>query len=414
MSTRNLVGPIPEPQELYGRDDLIDYLWKQIAGCNILLLAPRRFGKSGVMRHVLLKPRDGYLPLDFELEDVQSPEEFVWRVTAKLLKHDKLRGVLSKARDLPSAVGDWVRDNFDEVGFEGAKVKFKEAIKEDWAKEATRLMLEMEKAEPAIIFIFDEFPTMIENLTAKCGAEVAVEFLGWFRKMRLEHKDKLRRHRFLVAGSIGIDTVLRTLGVPDKFNDFHRIFVEPLAEPDARQLTRDLAETHEIAWNDSLDTELFSLLGVHVPYFIHLLFSQLGQLPRARRQALTPEELRPIYQERVLGPTCKDYFQHYSSRLRRLGKAGERAAVAMLRSVAGAPAGRLSRSALFDLYRRTRGRGATDLEFDTLLGDLEHDWYLVLDPNTNEYHFMVKVMQDWWRRWYPPSSGSPSSTGTSL
>jgi hypothetical protein len=138
-----------------------------------------------------------------------------------------------------------------------------------------------------------------------------------------------------------------------------------------------------------------------------LFFSQLGQLPQATRQALTVEELRRIYKDRVLGPTCKDYFQHYSMRLQRLGKAGEKAAVAILRSVAGSPTGRLSRSALFDIYSKARGRGATDLEFDTLLGDLEHDWYLVLDPNTNEYHFLVKVMRDWWCRWYPPAVRKP-------
>ena len=59
----------------------IDHLWKLLEGNNVLLLAPRRFGKSGVMRHILLKPQADFLPLSFELEDVDSPEEFVWRVT---------------------------------------------------------------------------------------------------------------------------------------------------------------------------------------------------------------------------------------------------------------------------------------------------------------------------------------------
>ena len=46
---RSLVGQIPDPHELYGRDDFIEHLWRLIDGNNILLLAPRRFGKSGVM-----------------------------------------------------------------------------------------------------------------------------------------------------------------------------------------------------------------------------------------------------------------------------------------------------------------------------------------------------------------------------
>ena len=59
--TRSLVGLFPEPEELYGREDFINHLWRMLEANNILLLAPRRFGKSGVMRHVLLHPRSGYL-----------------------------------------------------------------------------------------------------------------------------------------------------------------------------------------------------------------------------------------------------------------------------------------------------------------------------------------------------------------
>ena len=178
MSARNIVGSIPEPEELYGREDLVDYIWHQIAGCNILLLAPRRFGKSGVMRHVLLRPRDGYLPVSLELEDVTTPQEFVWRITATLLSSDRLRTALAKARRLPSAIGAWVKDNFDEIEFQGAKAKFKEAVGEDWRDAATRMLLEMENAEPTVIFILDEFPTMIENLIKYGSAHEAEEFLS--------------------------------------------------------------------------------------------------------------------------------------------------------------------------------------------------------------------------------------------
>src|ERR1700689_753373 len=111
--TRSLVGQIPDPDELYGREDFIEHLWQLIDGNNILLLAPRRFGKSGVMRHILMRPRTNFLPLSFELEDVDSPEEFVWRVTRELLKHDIVQSLLSKAKRLPKALSAWVKDNFE-------------------------------------------------------------------------------------------------------------------------------------------------------------------------------------------------------------------------------------------------------------------------------------------------------------
>jgi len=75
--------------------------------------------------------------------------------------------------------------------------------------------------------------------------------------------------------------------------------------------------------------------------------------------------------------------------------------------VADAPLGRVSGSSLYDLYRKARGRGAAEMEFDELLADLECDWYLCLDPRTNEYYFMVNVMRDWWQRWYGAARRRP-------
>jgi hypothetical protein len=397
--TRSLVGQIPDPEELYGREEFIEHLWRQIEGNNILLLAPRRFGKSGVMRHVLLRPRPNYLPLSFELEDVDSPEEFVWRVTRELLKHDTLQSLLSKAKRLPKTLAAYVKNNFDEIEFEGGKIKFKEDIKEDWREAARRMLTELEKADKTIIFLFDEFPAMLDRLIEKQGESVARDFLAWFRTVRMEQKDVLRRHRFIVAGSVGIDQILRKLGASDKLVDFYRITVEPLDNPAAHKLAGDLAGSLSVNCNDAILGRLFELIGAPVPYFIHIFMSQIAQLPLAQRTDFTVADLERIYKDRVLGPTCRHYFDHYSSRLRRYGKTGEKAALAVLRAVASQR--RISRPALFDIYRKARGRTASDQTFDELMADLEYDWYLRLDTDTNEFHFRLKVMQDWWRRWYP-------------
>ena len=403
-----MVGQIPEPDELYGRTDFIDHLWKLLEGNNVLLLAPRRFGKSGVMRHILLKPQANFLPLSFELEDVDSPEEFVWRVTKEILAHDNVRKLLSNARKLPASLMNWAKDNFDEAEFEGAKIKFKSEIREDWREAARRMLTELEKAEQTVIFLLDELPAMLDRIIEKQGESPARDFLAWFRTVRLEQKDVLRRHRFIVAGSVGIDQILRKLGATDKLVDFARLTVEPLDCLTGEKLAEDLATSYSITWNSPLSSKLFELIGAPVPYFIHIFFSQLGQTPLTQRTRLTPAELEQVYRERVLGPTCRHYFDHYSTRLKRYGKTGAKAALAILRAVAGQQ--RISRPALYDLYRKTRGRGASDQEFDELMADLEYDWYLRLDPDTNEFYFRLKVMQDWWRRWYPPAASKKKTS----
>lgn len=405
VRTRSLVGAIPEPDELYGREEFIRNLWRSIEANNILLLAPRRFGKSGVMRHVLLNPEPGYLPLSFELEDVDSPEEFVWRITKELLARDKLRQLLSGAKRLPAIMMGWIKETFDEAEFECAKVKFKDAIREDWRDAARRMLLELEKAEETVVFLFDELPAMLDLLIEKQGAEIARDFLAWFRAIRMNQKDVLRRHRFMVAGSVGIDQILRKLGAADKLVDFARLTVEPIDDQCAQRLAEDLASHFELTWDSDFASDLFKMIGAPVPYFIHIFFSQLGQLPQAQKRAISIMTLERVYQDRVLGATCKYYFDHYSSRLiKRYGMTGEKSAKAILRAVADK--NRISRPALYDIYRKSRGRLASDLDFDDMMADLELDWYLRLDPDTNEFYFRLKVMQDWWRRWYPAAKGA--------
>ena len=38
--------------------------------------------------------------------------------------------------------------------------------------------------------------------------------------------------------------------------------------------------------------------------------------------------------------------------------------------------------------------------FDEIMADLGCDWYVVLDPATNEYYFLLGTMKDWWKRFY--------------
>jgi hypothetical protein len=401
--TRNIVGNVPEPDELYGREEFIDHLWRQIEGNNILLVAPRRFGKTGLMNHVLQRPRQGWLPIYLDLEDAESPAEFVWRLTKELLGHDTLRILLQKARKLPRVVTDWAKDTFDEAEFEGAKLKFKQSLPKDWRDDARRLVIELEKADCKLIFILDELPSMLE----KIGETHARDFLAWFRSVRLQRKDTLRRHRFIVGGSIGIDLILRRLDLPAALNDFDRLYVEPLTDPDAVRLVTDLARSLDIDVTADVVRVVLDLIGTPVPYFIHMFLSQLAQLPAGSRHPLTQLTIEKTYRDRVLGPTCKHYFDHYQSRLARYGRDLKRCAMAVLCALV--ERGRASDSTLYDVYSKCRKRRARDTEFNELMADLECDWYIVLDSNTNEYLFKVNVMRDWWRRWY----GSPRSRQTS-
>lgn len=268
---RNLPGGVPEPHELIGREHLIDLLWKQLAGTNVFLVAPRRFGKTGVMRHVCKMPLDGYVPVYLEVEDVHSPQDFAAELLASLAGQARLRKLLTQLKSLPAQVSDLLAERIDEVGAGQFKIKLRDALGEKWKTLSGRLVREMEKADGKVISIIDEFPQMIENVVAAEGLSTARSLLGWFRSLRMRQKDELRRFRFILAGSTGIDA-------------------------------------------DSL---------------------------------------------------------------------------------------------LFDVYKKARGKGASELEFREILADLECDLYVSLGTATNEYFFQMEIMKAWWRRFYAKLKPAP-------
>jgi hypothetical protein len=400
MTIRSLPGGVPEPDELFGRDHLIQCVWGFLAGNNIYLVAPRRFGKTGVMAHILKRPREGHLPVYLDVQDVRDPDRFAAELIAALLEQDRLRSYLSAAKGLPSCVMDFLTSHIGKVGTDFFQIELKQCIHDTWKETTKALILEMEKAKDTVVFIIDEFPQFIENLERKHGDDGARAFLEWFRSLRMKQKDRLRRFRFVLGGSTGIDVILRRLEVSDKLNDCFRVPVEAITREAAEGMLKALAEKYNLTFTTEASRRAFELVSPPVPYFLHLLVSQLILEEKMRGKALSPQDIDEVYQKRLLGPSCRTYFEHYRQRLRRYGAGRERAAVAILQEIAHAAAGRVSQSGLYDTYRRARGKGASGLEFDEIMADLENDWYVVLDPPTNEYYYLLSTMKDWWKRYY--------------
>ncbi|MBZ5724399.1 MAG: hypothetical protein LAP87_05320 [Acidobacteriia bacterium] len=398
MARRILAGGVPEPEELFGREHTIRFIWEQLRGNNILLVAPRRFGKTGVMNHLLKRTEPGYVAVYLDVEDVHDPEVFCSNLIAGLLEHNGLRSIIAGTKALPKKVLDIIASRVGGVKMEGFEIELRDVVRDEWASVTRALILEMEKADQTVLFILDEFPQLIENIARKHQDEAARTFLQWFRSLRMKQKDVLRRYRFVLGGSTSIDLTLRRLEVPDKLNDFYRVPIEALSQEHAEALFDALAETSGLRFTAEGRAAFFELVAPPVPYFLQLFVSQIRLEEKLKDRELGPEEVAAVYHRRVLGPTCRAYFDYYRQRLKRYGEKGERAAWAVLQEVAHAPSGRVSDSMLYDVYRRARGKGASSFEFSEIMADLESDWYLLLDLKTNEYGFLLQVMRDWWKR----------------
>jgi len=216
---------------------------------------------------------------------------------------------------------------------------------------------------------------MIDRMTRlEDRTDEARALLRWLRALR--QSPETENLRFLIAGSIGIDSVLNSIGEISTINDF-----QPLTLSD---------ESRE---------KILELVGIYVPYFLQILFSETSKTELLTGKPVTPELIAKIYQDKVLGMGCKTYFDHYYGRLRDYYRPQEEKAVKkLLRELARV--GKMTPDACFALYR---GETATEFDqddFQLTLTHLENDFYICYDHETQMYTFSCKLLRDWWLRHY--------------
>ena len=72
---RNVIGQPVEGEDLYGRDYELDRLWEHLEnGEHILMLAPRRVGKTSLMLELLRAPRHDWNVINVDVQGRDGPK----------------------------------------------------------------------------------------------------------------------------------------------------------------------------------------------------------------------------------------------------------------------------------------------------------------------------------------------------
>ena len=402
---RNIVGPPARGQDFYGREELVTLLWERLEGGNVLLAAPRRFGKTSLMYRLLDEPLPGWRPIHIDAESIREPVNFVIAVLDALMADRRIRKFLVERW---KGAGKWLRGLVDGIEVTspwgpGVKIQLKERMGPQWQERAEALLgaLRDYQSEETLLLIIDELPVMLylfrDNGVSDADARA---FLYWFRKLRTDPGQGLQDCRFLIGGSIGIERYLSQLGAADSFNDFERVPLTELPADQAADFLERLLHARHLKLSAASRRRILELVGAPIPYFIQVFVTEIATARAGGLRRIGPKRIEAIYQDRLLGAACKTYFQHYYDRLRDYDKREEQAAKALLKAIAlAAPAG-VARGQLRALFRRTVGEGATDEQFARVIADLENDFYIRYDRDRGGYAFASKILCDWWRRYY--------------
>ena len=161
-------GPPVDSTDLRYRDEFLDDLWENICSSHILLTAPRRTGKTSVMDHLVAHPRNGFIVLKENVQDLSHPADVLLSLLARF--HDEHPALLRDTLSNGWALLKKAFTKLESLSVSEFKVALRESDpnwKENWRKHGEDLLRQLRKHDSPVLLIIDELPDMLLNKSLK-------------------------------------------------------------------------------------------------------------------------------------------------------------------------------------------------------------------------------------------------------
>lgn len=265
-----------------------------------------------------------------------------------------------------------------------------------WRPLADEFQKLLQDADLLIYFLLDEFPWYLGHLARKHTAEEVEAVLNWFRSARQNLAGG--KTRFLVTGSIGLEGLLRRIGLSPAANDFDTIEIPPLNDDEALDFLVQLSNGENIPLSEAAGRRILKLMGANWPILLELFMSEL-QDKELKKSPSTPE-LKDLYEVRMVRGSRNKYCQEMFTRLSKeelFSPTERRIAFETLKRLTSQPA--VGGSDLESIHSKIvpdeRVRSVTGDELGFVIDTLRHDGYL-LRRDDGQYQFASNILRDYW------------------
>ncbi len=392
MKMKNVVGQTPRGKNFFPRPKLLNLLYRRLgSGSNIYMAAPRRVGKTAIMRYLEDNPHDEYNAVYIITESVDDPETFFKTVLDELFKSSAI-GKLRKASNKSSEFIGNLIERFKKIGGFGFEVELKDN-KTAFYEEFKTLVKKLDDTNGLkILIMVDEFPQTVENIFRKSGEAEAIRFLQRNREVRQEATENVL---FILTGSIGLPTLAEKLNATGTINDLNVFEVPPFERAEARQLTTRLLESEDVPYAEDAIAYMLDKLNWLSPYHIQLLVQEFADEYGLKGITVTKESVDAAF-SKITDRRNDANFAHYYERLSKTFVENELSfALEMLTA--------LSRPAEMELAQIKTLAEKHDLldNYPFVLRTLEFDGYIFRSHRDEEilYRFTSPILKLWWSKY---------------
>ena len=235
-------------------------------GVSIHMPAPRRIGKTWTIGKLATDLRQaGWLAIEVDVQGMSTPRQFAANLCTRIEEQTatitRIKAHLMQRLNnlLGGGWGDKLLDALGRVN----PIEFAEI-----------LIASLNESDKNTVIIVDEISYFVLAL-AESDAKEAHAFVYQLRALQLRY----RNVRWLITGSIGLDTIARRYDLQGAFADFETIFLLPFTREEARSYLRDPAIQHPLnhpfqATDADLDA-MFTDLGWLAPHYLKLVANEV-------------------------------------------------------------------------------------------------------------------------------------------
>lgn len=384
ISPKTIIGSVATGDYFFPRQDVVEEIWEELDKGNfVILAAPRRVGKSSILKDLEKKPKNGYKVKFENIQSLTSENEFYQKIYSIFLS------CLEKSAT--KAVTTWLKKYLTnkDIKLTTSGIELKSNTSTFNYKEEIELLLnELEEFDECVVILLDELPEVLHNLYKKGKTEEAISILKQLRNWRQKGYQKLR---FVITGSIGIHYVVQAIeGRNADLNDLKKVNCPALDAQIATDYIAWATKDATIQYNTELKKHFKeSIKSYFTPFFINILLEQVDKNAKKKKKtAITKEDINEAFIEVV---KQNDHFIDWKKRLSDYMPADDFAFVnEILIHISHKDS--ITVQKIYDKSSKHNKKES----YMELINDLENDGYIV--EHNNVYTFISPYLKAFWNR----------------
>ncbi|NNU78283.1 ATP-binding protein [Clostridium estertheticum] len=380
-------GQAARGENFFKRPILINKLWRKIdSDSSIIISAPRRVGKTSLMRYIEDNPREKYYVVYVITESVYNENKYYKEIVKAILNCDSIR----KRDKVINSIKDIAKNIFksiDEVGIDS--VKFSKNIEYNYYDKFIEIMRSIDLEGHKLIIMIDEFAQTIENIQQKEGTAYAVHLLQSNRVLR-QNSDINNKFQFIYTGSISLEGIARRMDSSKFINDLDIVKVTPLSESEGKNLINELLKGLDFTMDEGTINHMLNEIKWLIPFYIQLAMDKIQDIYDEDNLCVIHNKSVDIAIKRMIEENNK--FSSWHERLVVYKNNDYKFIIETLDQISISEAKKITYNEIHNLAVKYNLRET----YKDLLNTLIDDGYINNDDEGKFYTFTSPILRMWW------------------